>query len=790
METISTEKCRLLVRIFRAPSRRFFARESVYRDVMQQPYQTAPSLSVADIARGMLRRTVLISACLALGALAGFGIIAVNAPQYASEAQLLVANLATPFDRPNNVQEQRTDQIDDRFVASQVSVLKSEDLAQRVVKQLQLEGQGEFDPLRNGMGSLKKTMLALGFGTDPRLMDKEQRAVQHLVKNAAIYQIPLSNVIVVRYAALDGKTAAAVANALSETYVLSTRESQSGPNTRAREWLASQIDVLRKKVAASEAAVEKYRADAGLLKGQTATLGTQEISELNTQITLAEAASSEARAKADEIVAMLESVGSVDASADVLGNAVVQRLREQQVTSMRKVSELSATYLPNHPKMIAAQRELEGVEKQLRREALKVVDSLQGQAKVAEARADSLRRSLDELKSREGGALQSEVKLNELEREAAADRTLLETMLARYADANARQDLNLQPGYARIIQTAGVAASPFFPKVGPTLLLTALAGLALGLGLAFLFEVIRLTGRMHEMVARQPEQPVERAAGHVAAHVARSQVPVDVPDLGILLSEEDAAILRRGMAPVPAAHAAPVAESVPQLLATLPQVPQLIKAFVQLENVAAVPELAEPLARVVTAISENVTRSGIKSYALTSIGGSYDTAFASVALSRALAERKIKTMVMDLSTARPNVQDLMALADGPGLKDLLAGQADVARVIVRDHKSAVQVIRHGAGGGVAGAAVLAERMPAVLASLAQVYDVILINAGEASPATPDALQGVGAVVFMAAAPRQKDAAAAGRTLASRGVRQSFFVKLEARDSDAGLRAAG
>ncbi len=497
---------------------------------MNQPLPQSFSLSIADVLRGMLRRWMLLTVCLLLGAIGGVGIVAVNKPQYASEAQIMVTNLATPYDKPNNVQELRVEQIDDRFVLSQVSVLKSEDLVQRVVKQLQLEGQGEFDPLRRGMGTLKKTMIATGFGSDPRLMSKEQRAIEHLAKNLAVYQIPLSNVIMVRYTALDGKTAAAVSNAVADTYVLSTRESQSGPNARARDWLAGQISVLRKKVSESEAAVEKFRAEAGLLKGQTTTLGAQEISELNTQITLAEAASSEARAKADEIVSMLESEGSVDAAADVLGSQVVQRLREQQVSATRKVSELSATYLANHPKMVAANRELADVERQLRREALKVVDSLQGQAKVAEARADSLRRSLESMKTREGGALQSDVRLKELERDAMADRTLLETMLARYADANARQDLSVQPGYARVIQTASVASTPFFPKVGPTILLTTLAGIGLGLGLAFLFEVIRQSGRLNEMSVRQLQQEPER----MPAHVVRSQTAVHVPELELM----------------------------------------------------------------------------------------------------------------------------------------------------------------------------------------------------------------------------------------------------------------
>ena len=749
---------------------------------MQQLLPPTSSLSIADIARGMLRRPLLILTCLGLGGLAGLGILAVNAPQYASESQILVANLSTPFDRPNNTQEQRSDQIDDRFVTSQVSVLKSEDLAQRVVKQLQLEGQGEFDPLRKGVGKVKKTMLAMGFGTDPRLMSGEQRAVEHLIKNASIYQIPLSNVIVVRYAALDGKTAAAVANALSETYVLSTRESQSGPNARARDWLSGQIDVLRQKVAASEAAVEKFRAEAGLLKGQTSTLGTQEISELNTQITLAEAASSEARAKADEISSMLESVGSVDASAEVLNNQVVQRLREQQVAAMRKVSELSATYLPSHPKMIAASRELVGVEKQLRREALRVVDSLQGQAKVAEARAESLRKGLEQLKSREGGALQSDVKLKELEREAAADSALLETMLARYADANARQDLNLQPGYARIIQTASVSAVPFFPKVGPTLMLTLLAGLTAGLGLAFLFEVIRQSGRVAEAVIPQADRAVP-----AVAHVMQGRADVSIPPLDIVVDEADAAIMRRAMTVAPVQAAAP--EPVPQLLASLPVVPQLIKAFVQLDNVDAVPELAEPLQRMAAAIADNAGKGVAKSYALTSIGGTFDTAFASVALARALSARKLKTMLLDISPTRPNVQDLMALTDGQGLCELLAGQADVAKVIVRDHKSAVQVMRLGMPGAILPSQTLAARMPAVLASLAQVYDVVLVNAGEASAATPDAVQGTAAVIFLASAQRQKDAVAAAKTLSARGMRQAYFVKLDTHVAEGALKAA-
>ena len=324
---------------------------------MQQPPQTMTGLSIADIARGMLRRPLLVLSCLILGGMAGFGIISVNKPQYASEAQILVSNLSTPFDQPNGAQDVKADPIDDRFVASQVSVLQSDDMARRVVKSLNLATDSEFGASKKKPGALKKILIALGFVPDTSMMPPEDLAVDKLVKQTTVYPVPESDVIAIRFSAGDPDAAAKVANAIAETFVLSTRESQSGPNTRARDWLASQIAMLRDKVSKSEAAAEKYRAEAGLFVGQTTTLGQQQISELNSQITLAEAAASEAEAKAQDIRSMLESTGSVDASAEVLSSPVIQRMREQQVSASQKISQLSATYLPNHPKMIAAQRD-------------------------------------------------------------------------------------------------------------------------------------------------------------------------------------------------------------------------------------------------------------------------------------------------------------------------------------------------------------------------------------------------------------------------------------------------
>jgi len=125
--------------------------------------------------------------------------------------------------------------------------------------------------------------------------------------------------------------------------------------------LSQQIDDLRAKVATSENEVEKYRSDNGLLKGANTTISKQQLTEINSQIAVADSAKAEAQAKADEINRLLKAGGRLDVSSEVLSSTLVQALREQEVQAERKVAELSATYLPGHPKMIAAMKELDGI---------------------------------------------------------------------------------------------------------------------------------------------------------------------------------------------------------------------------------------------------------------------------------------------------------------------------------------------------------------------------------------------------------------------------------------------
>ncbi len=683
------------------------------------------AIGVGDVLRGVARRKFMIlffAFCALLGGLAAAHLLD---PVYSTEAQLLIDNLETRFDRMQTLENQATPNVDDRIVASQMAVLKSEDMGRRVIAALALENDPEFNAKLRNMSTLKKIKIALGFGEDPRRMTPEQLALASYLDGLSVYQQPESNVISVKYSASSGETAAKIANTLAETYIIATRESQSQPTERARDWLAKQIEALRRKLAASEQAVEEFRTEAGLLKGATMTLDTQEISELNTQITVAQVASAESEAKADAIRQSLRSQGSLDASSEVLASPVIQRMKEQRTEAARAVAELSATYLASHPRMISAQNQLRNVDRQFRGEALKIVGALEEQARTAKAREASLRANLETLKGRASNSNLDDVKLKALERDAAADRALLEAMLSRFAEASARQDQAAQPGLARIIQSATVPASPSFPKRGPMVLLITLAGLALGLGLAFLREIMAAAAHLTERMERGSNAPQPLPA-----------TSVDPPEAM-------------------------------QTMAAVPLPPQA-DTVVTMDG--------KSLAAWAIAAQRDVNAAR---FAVTSIGGgSSDTSTAAAELARAMAQAGRRVVIADLARSGSDLEKLCGVASGPGIADLVNGEAAFTKIIGRDRKSAAHLLRFGTDRSARAMAQLDERTGNILAALGNSYDVVVVHAGEAAPETAALLKQCEAAIILAPAARRAEAADAAKALSAAGLRAVCHVPIK------------
>src|SRR5262249_47151591 len=169
-------------------------------------------------------------------------------------------------------------------------------------------------------------------------------------------------------------------------------------------------------------------------------LSNQELGDLNALLGTARAQKADAEAKARIIRDALRTGAPIEFS-DIVNSELLRRLSEQRVTLRAQLAEQSSTLLDQHPRIKELKAQLAGVDAQLRDEADRLARSLENDAKLATAKVESLSASLDQLKRQAANTNEQDVQLRALEREAKAQRDLLESYLAKYREATARDSV-------------------------------------------------------------------------------------------------------------------------------------------------------------------------------------------------------------------------------------------------------------------------------------------------------------------------------------------------------------
>src|SRR6195256_2156125 len=415
------------------------------------------------------------------------------APRYKSEARILIDGRENVFLRPNGERDDQRNAVDPEAVTSQVQLLLSRDLAREIIKKNKLAERPEFDPVLQGFSPLKSLLALLGIGRDPLSLTPEERVLDSYFERFTSYAVDKSRVIVIEFQSRDPELAARVANSIAEGYLVLQQNARQEQAKSASQWLSGEIESLRKKVAEAESRVEDFRSKSSLFVGtNNTTLSNQQMGELNTQLNNARALKSDAESKARLIREMLQSGKPIEAS-EVLNSELTRRLSEQRVTLRAQLAEQSSTLLDNHPRIKELKAQLSDLDRQLREEASKISRSLDNDSRIAGGRGEGLSASLEQLKTLATSTNGQDVQLRALEREAKAQRDLLESYLAKYREATTRENIDAAPADGRIISRASVSNTPAFPKKMPIVLIATLAMLMLTAGCVATGEVLRMT---------------------------------------------------------------------------------------------------------------------------------------------------------------------------------------------------------------------------------------------------------------------------------------------------------
>lgn len=466
--------------------------------------QAEASIDASLILRALLGKLVRIGFVTVLLLALAYVVLMFVPRLYESRAELLVEPRSTVFTSAASNQNAESYFIDAAAVSSQIELIKSRDTILATIEAIDLRDEAAFEGWSDG------------------------EIIGEIGDNLIVTQERSSRLISIAYRSTDPELAARIANGIARTHVQRRAGQQIADTVSATAWLEEEINRLRENVAGAERAIADFRVANDLFTGSNnENLTDQQLSNFGAQIAAAAERRSAAQSRAQLIRSLLESGQSVVGVSDVQTSVIVQQLSQELARLQGERAQQSATLLPNHPTIRALDAQIAAINEQISNEGQRVAQALEAQAQIEADLEQSLQAELDRLKVTAGSNTVEGVTLAELEREAAAQRDLLNAYLLRFTEATARSDIGSSLPDVRFVSEAAPSSSPASPQTSLILMAVGIASILLQVGAVIFSEL--LSGRA--LVERGPasEPPFERAEEGGALLAANSDAPSHPP---------------------------------------------------------------------------------------------------------------------------------------------------------------------------------------------------------------------------------------------------------------------
>ncbi len=446
-----------------------------------------------DFERGLAaarRQAPVIIVAAIVGLLFGVAYIVTAVPQYTAATNILIDSHKDKNDFSTSSSDLT---YDSGAIDSQVEVLKSEKLALSVVSSLKLTSDPEFMRARSTLVDRALAMLRSAFDfshwfvtrreSQPEEAVQLQRAaIGHLQSNLKVGRVARTYVLAIDFTAPDPNKAAAIANAYADAYITDQLDSKFEATRRAGDWLQTHIFQLKAASMAADLAVQKFRAENGLVAAEGKLVLDQRMTELNSQIMAARSDTAKAEARYNQITEMLKSGQTDGAVTDSLGSPVITDLRQKYLQKSKMAEELESKVGSGHMQVVSLRREMDDYQHQIFEELKRIAETYRSEVEVARAKEESFNKAMLALVSENDRANQSLVQLRELESQAETYRAQYQTYQQRYQDAVQQQSFPVTE--ARVITAASPPTVPSYPQPFRiqvmSLVLGSLVGAAIG----------------------------------------------------------------------------------------------------------------------------------------------------------------------------------------------------------------------------------------------------------------------------------------------------------------------
>lgn len=447
----------------------------------------------------------------------------------------------------------------DDFLNTQYELLKSRDIAERVVNELNLLNHREFSqveapssffnwkvllanwvlsdealalyqsasveikpaPADRSDEGLQVIDVALGFKdvfildliAQPKQLteiEKLEQAVTKLLTMISVEPVKRSQLVNVSVEMTDPYTAALVANKVAEVYINRQLEMSVESTAQATEWMNSRMVGLKQKLQESEQALQSFKKDKGLIDlDGIVTVSANELSGVNANLIAARAELAKIETQYVQIRDMKKGDwGQLTSVPAILSHPLIQGAISDEAKARSNLNELSQRYGAKHPEMRAATAELEAATADLKLKVNQIVATIEKQYQAAKANERALARAVWSNKAQIKKLASNEYKLNELKREVETNQALYNTFLKRLKETSATTAEMEVDFKVNVIDKALKPMAPVKPKKALIVVAATFVGFLFITGLIVLFRFLNNGFKTSQEVERALNLPV------------------------------------------------------------------------------------------------------------------------------------------------------------------------------------------------------------------------------------------------------------------------------------------
>ena len=381
---------------------------------------------------------------------------------------------------------------DSAWIESQIGVLRSQNVAAYVVKQLRLADDPSFtgsDP-----GPVDRVLARLGWANPGPKSEAERNgaAVAAVLNGLDVRRVGASYLLRIDYRGNSPEHAAKIANAMVDAYVFDQLNAKYQATRRAGDWLQERLQTLREQASTAERAVIEFKAKNNIVSTGGTLMNDKQLNEISGRLSAARARTSDLDARLDRFRAVRQkyqqdqSPSSADETvSEALNNSIITKLRGQYLELVNREADWSVRYGKNHVAVSTLRSQIRDIRRSINDEMGRIEETYKSEYEIAKKAQDELEKSLAGLISQSQTTNQAQVALFSLEASAQSYRKIYESFLQRHTEAVQQQSFPISE--ARQVSPASVV------KTGPQplkiWLVTIFAGGMLGAGIGALREI-------------------------------------------------------------------------------------------------------------------------------------------------------------------------------------------------------------------------------------------------------------------------------------------------------------